>query len=71
MSAATVAAGTSPHVSFSDAPPYNAAGWGDYSFAALDPSGSGIWLATEYIPAASDQDPIDGWAPPCSRVPGP
>ena len=57
----TVAAGTSPHVSFSDAPPYNTARWGDYSFAALDPSGSGIWLATEYIPAASDQDPMDNW----------
>jgi len=57
----TVAAGAAPHVSFSDAPPYNTARWGDYSFAALDPSGSGIWLATEYIPPSADQDPMDNW----------
>jgi hypothetical protein len=67
----TVAAGTSPHVSFSDAPPYNTPRWGDYSFAALDPSGSGIWLATEYIPAASDQDPMDNWGTSVSEVSGP
>jgi hypothetical protein len=67
----TVAAGTSPHVSFSDAPPYNTARWGDYSFAALDPSGSGIWLATEYIPAASDQDPMDNWGTSVFEVSGP
>jgi hypothetical protein len=57
----TIAAGAAPHVSFSDAPPYNTARWGDYSFAALDPSGSGIWLATEYIPPSADQDPMDNW----------
>ena len=35
--------------------------WGDYSFAQVDPSGLGIWLATEYIPPAANQDPIDNW----------
>jgi len=28
--------------------------WGDYSAAVIDPNGSGIWLATEYIPGAGD-----------------
>jgi hypothetical protein len=28
--------------------------WGDYSAAVIDPSGSGIWLATEYIPGPGD-----------------
>jgi hypothetical protein len=56
----TVAAGAGPHVSFSDAL-FNEARWGDYSFVALDPTGSGIWLATEYIPPAASQDPADNW----------
>jgi hypothetical protein len=29
--------------------------WGDYSAAVIDPNGSGVWLATEYIPGAGDQ----------------
>ncbi len=66
----TVAAGSSPHLSFSDAPPYNTARWGDYSFAALDPDGSGIWLATEYIPSAADQDPMDNWGTSVFEVSG-
>ena len=57
----TVAAGAGPHLSFSDAPPYNESRWGDYSFTALDPDGGGVWLATEYIPPAADQDPADNW----------
>jgi hypothetical protein len=57
----TVAAGTGPHVSFSDAPPFNSPRWGDYSFAQPDPDGYGVWLATEYIPPAADQDPMDNW----------
>ncbi|MGA2830223.1 MAG: hypothetical protein ABSF03_29415 [Streptosporangiaceae bacterium] len=57
----TVAAAAAPHVSFSDAPPYDTARWGDYSFAVPDPDGSGVWLATEYIPPAADQDPLDNW----------
>lgn len=57
----TVAAGTGPHLSFSDAPPFNEPRWGDYSFAQPDPSGNGVWLATEYIPPAADQNPLDNW----------
>jgi hypothetical protein len=53
----TVAAGAGPHLSFAD--PDNR--WGDYSFAVLDPDGSGIWLASEYIPPADDQDPYANW----------
>jgi hypothetical protein len=56
----TVAQGTSAHVSFSDAL-FGEARWGDYSFAQVDPSGAGVWLATEYIPPVASQDPIDNW----------
>jgi len=31
--------------------------WGDYSWAVLDPSGSSLWLATEYVPPKSSQTP--------------
>lgn len=37
----------------------NATRWGDYSFAIADPSGDGIWLATEYMPPAARQT-VDG-----------
>jgi hypothetical protein len=66
----TVATGAGPHVSFSDAPPFNEPRWGDYSFVALDPTGSGIWLATEYIPPAASQDPTDNWGTYVFEVPG-
>jgi hypothetical protein len=56
----TVATGAGAHVSFSDVL-FDQARWGDYSFAQVDPSGIGIWLATEYIPPVADQDPIDNW----------
>src|SRR5580704_6002914 len=56
----TVANGAGAHVSFSDVL-FAQARWGDYSFAQVDPSGAGIWLATEYIPPAANQDPIDNW----------
>jgi len=55
-----VAPGAGPHLSFSDVL-FNEARWGDYSFVAVDPGGSGIWLATEYIPPAAFQDPSDNW----------
>jgi len=29
--------------------------WGDYSAGQLDPSGNGVWLATQYIPNNGDQ----------------
>jgi hypothetical protein len=35
----------------------NATRWGDYSFAVLDPSGTSIWLATEYVPPTTSQTP--------------
>lgn len=31
--------------------------WGDYSWAVLDPSGKGVWAATEYVPPAANQTP--------------
>jgi hypothetical protein len=55
-----VANGTGAHVSFSDVL-FQQARWGDYSFGQVDPSGAGIWLATEYIPPAANQDPFDNW----------
>jgi hypothetical protein len=66
----TVASGAGPHLSFSDAPPFNEPRWGDYSFTALDPDGSGIWLATEYIPPAANQDPMDNWGTYVLKVSG-
>ena len=66
----TVAAGAGPHLSFSDAPPFNEPRWGDYSFTALDPDGSGVWLATEYIPPKADQDPADNWGTSVFEVTG-
>ena len=65
----TVAAGTGPHLSFSDFF-FNEARWGDYSFAAVDPAGNGIWLATEYIPPAASQDPNDNWGTSVFEVSG-
>jgi len=56
----TVNSGAGPHVSFSG-PVFDEPRWGDYSFAQVDPSGAGVWLSTEYIPPAADQDPIDNW----------
>lgn len=56
-----VGAGTGPHLSFSDAPPFNRARWGDYSAAAVLPDNSGIWFGEEYIPPASDQADRDNW----------
>jgi hypothetical protein len=66
----TVAAGAGPHVSFSDAPPYDTARWGDYSFAQPDPGGNGVWLATEYIPPTAHQDPLDNWGTYVFKVNG-
>jgi hypothetical protein len=31
--------------------------WGDYSWATLDPNGTDLWMATEYVPSGF-QDPI-------------
>jgi hypothetical protein len=32
--------------------------WGDYSWATLDPNGEDLWMATEYVPPATNQNPI-------------
>lgn len=56
-----VAQGSGPHLSFSDAPPYNSPRWGDYSWAGPDPQSGQIWMATEYIPPASEWDGNDNW----------
>ena len=61
--------GAGPHESFSDTPPNNQARWGDYSFAAPDPDGRGLWLATEYIPPARDQNGFDNWGTFLFEVP--
>ena len=29
--------------------------WGDYSWAVLDPNGTSVWMATEYMPPKSSQ----------------
>ena len=47
---AVAAAGTGPY----DA---NATRWGDYSYASISPSGTKVWLATEYVPPRSSQTP--------------
>jgi hypothetical protein len=37
--------------------------WGDYSWAVIDPSGNGVWVATEYIPPLASQTPdrLSNW----------
>jgi hypothetical protein len=41
----------------------NSSRWGDYSWAQLDPSGTSVWLATEYMPPKSSQttDGVSNW----------
>ena len=34
----------------------NAGRWGDYSWARLDPSGTSVWMATEYVPPKAKPD---------------
>ncbi|HEX4672346.1 MAG TPA: hypothetical protein VH279_08750 [Solirubrobacteraceae bacterium] len=37
--------------------------WGDYSWAVLDPSGTSLWMATEYVPPKASQttDGVRKW----------
>ncbi len=46
--------------------------WGDYSWAALDPSGESTWLATEYMPPKSSQttDGLHNWGTRVLQVGG-
>jgi hypothetical protein len=48
----TAAAGVAPDNGFTAA---GIGRWGDYSAGQLDPSGNGIWLATQYIPNNGDK----------------
>ncbi|HEX9040747.1 MAG TPA: hypothetical protein VF838_06920, partial [Trebonia sp.] len=56
-----VGAGSGPHFSFSDAPPFNSPRWGDYSWATTDPVTGNAFFATEYIPPTAEYDPFDNW----------
>jgi hypothetical protein len=56
-----VGAGSGPHTSFADAPPFNSPRWGDYSWATTDPKTGNIFMATEYIPPTAEYDPFDNW----------
>ncbi|MDQ6721669.1 MAG: hypothetical protein M3003_12850, partial [Candidatus Dormibacteraeota bacterium] len=55
----------SPRVAAPGTGPYDpkATRWGDYSWAVLDPAGTSVWLATEYMPPASSQtvDKLRNW----------
>jgi hypothetical protein len=52
----TAAAGVTSDNGFTGTDPFGGVGrWGDYSAGQLDPSGSGIWFATQYIGGNGDQ----------------
>jgi hypothetical protein len=60
---ATLGAGAAnfraPTVAAAGTGPYDKNGtrWGDYSYASITPSGTTVWLATEYVPPLSSQTP--------------
>jgi hypothetical protein len=45
--------------------------WGDYSWAVLDPLGTSVWMATEYIPPKASQTPdgLRNWGTRVMQVP--
>jgi hypothetical protein len=52
----TAAAGVTSDNGFTSTASFGGVGrWGDYSAGQLDPSGSGIWFATQYIGSNGDQ----------------
>ncbi len=52
----TAAAGAAPDNGFTDTAKFGGVGrWGDYSAGEIDPSGNGIWFATQYIAGTGDQ----------------
>ena len=52
----TAAYGAAPDNGFTGTPAFGGVGrWGDYSAGQLDPSGNGIWFATQYIAGNGDQ----------------
>jgi hypothetical protein len=46
--------------------------WGDYSWAVKDPSGTSVWLATEYMPPKASQtaDGLRNWGTRVLDIPG-
>ncbi len=56
-----VGAGSGPHTSFADAPPFNSPRWGDYSWATTDPVTGNAFFATEYVPPTAVWDGFDNW----------
>lgn len=48
----------------------NGTRWGDYSGAVMDPDGTNIWLATEYIPPLADQSTSFNWGTRIFEVKG-
>jgi hypothetical protein len=44
--------------------------WGDYSWAVLDPSGTSVWMATEYVPPKASQTPdgLTNWGTRVMRL---
>ena len=48
-----------PTVAAAGTGPYDptATRWGDYSYAAINPSATAVWMATEYIPPKASQTP--------------
>jgi hypothetical protein len=65
----TAGPGTGAHLSFSDVL-FNQARWGDYSAATFAPNSLDIWLATEYIPPAANQNVFDNWGTRVFEVKG-
>ena len=65
--------GSGPDTGFTCVPPFQGTvqqcRWGDYSWAALDPSGAGLWMAAELtVPQVATQilPPIPGFPPTLS-----
>ena len=60
---ATLGAGATnfraPTIAAAGTGPYDktATRWGDYSYASINPSGTAVWLATEYVPPPTSQTP--------------
>lgn len=60
---ATLGAGATnfkaPTIAAAGTGPYDktATRWGDYSYASINPSGTAVWLATEYVPPLTSQTP--------------
>jgi hypothetical protein len=67
------AAFSAPTVAAAGTGPYHkkSTRWGDYSYAAINPAATSVWLATEYIPPKSSQtqDGRQNWGTRVLNVP--